>query len=169
MEVPPKCSAPKLNPISSLQLPPDATQTTSTTNTTTDNITTASTTAKAKRPLPDAFVPSPKRSAASLPSCDERISPELGKLIDESVVLLKKVGWQNFVQLRRKGGDFSSLNNIHHPAKRLLKHLKHRGAPVKFTTPPWSRQRLHDAISRGPHQSCQQYIDFLDEEFISSI
>lgn len=169
MEVPPKCSAPKLNPISSLQLPPDATQTTSTTNTTTDNITTASTTAKDKRPLPDAFVPSPKRSAASLPSCDERISPELGKLIDESVVLLKKVGWQNFVQLRRKGGDFSSLNNIHHPAKRLLKHLKHRGAPVKFTTPPWSRQRLHDAISRGPHQSCQQYIDFLDEEFVDMI
>jgi hypothetical protein len=124
---------------------------------------------KDKRPLPDAPLPSPKRSAASLPSCEINAQAELGKLIDESVTLLEKVGWENFVKLRRQGGDLSSLANVNHPAHRLLKHLKHRGAPVKLTTPPWTRQQLHDAISRGPHKSCNEYIDFLDTEFIDML
>ena len=124
---------------------------------------------KEKRLLPDASLPSPKRTAAALPSCAGPAKSELGKLIDESVTLLEKVGWRTFVNSRRRGGDLSSLNNINHPAQRLLKHLKHRGAPVKFTTPPWSRQKLNDAISRGPHQSCKEYIDFLDEEFVDMI
>jgi hypothetical protein len=47
--------------------------------------------------------------------------------------------------------------------------LKHRGAPVKFTTPPWTSKQIHDAISRGPHQSCNEYIGFLEEEFVDMI
>lgn len=121
-----------------------------------------------KRALQEATSPSPKRAPTALPRCDS-VRSELGKLIMDDVALIDKIGWENFVTKRRNGGDLSSLQNVNHPAKSLLKHLKHRGAPVKFTTKPWTRQQIHDAISRGPHQSCNEYIDFLDEEFVDMI
>lgn len=157
----------KLNNFATLPKPPDATPNQSSNNT---NHQPTAVSTKRSLPADDASpAPTPKRSAATLPSCNETVQAELGKLIDESVKLLNEVGWHSFVKSRRRRGDLSSLDNVKHPARRLLKRLKHRGAPVKFTTPPWSRQQLHDAINRGPHQSCQQYIDFLDEEFIDMI
>eukprot|EP00985_Skeletonema_marinoi_P002332 scaffold977_cov149-Skeletonema_marinoi.AAC.1 len=96
-------------------------------------------------------------------------SNELGELITRDVELLSRVGWRSFVKHRRGRGDFSSLDNVNHPARRLLMNLKHRGAPVKFTTPPWTTEQIDKAIRRGPHKSCNEYIDFLDEEFIDMI
>ena len=122
---------------------------------------------KGKRALQAGPQPSSKRATAVLPSCET--SEELGKLICRDVDLLRRVGWRTFVKLRRGGGDLSSLQHVNHPARRLLMRLKHRGAPVKFTTPPWSPQQIHDAIRRGPHKSCNDYIDFLDEEFVDMI
>lgn len=90
-------------------------------------------------------------------------------MIVNDVELLARVGWQQFVKLRRNGGDLSSLQNVNHKARRLLAHLKRKGAPVQVKTPPWTTQQIDQAIKRGPHQSCNQYIDFLDEEFIDMI
>ncbi len=123
---------------------------------------------KGKRALTAGSQPPPKRATATLPSCDNT-SEELGKLICRDVDLLRRVGWRSFVKLRRGEGDLSSLQNVNHPARRLLMRLKHRGAPVKFTTPPWSSKQIHDAIRRGPHQSCNDYVDFLNEEFVDMI
>ena len=98
------------------------------------------------------------------------MSEELGELIKRDCLLLSRVGWQKFVRHRRGRGDFASLDNIKdHPARNLLLRMKHEGVPVRFTTPPWSRQRVDEALQRGPHRSCREYIDFLEEEFIDMI
>jgi hypothetical protein len=93
---------------------------------------------------------------------------ELGKYISRDVELLSKLGWKTFVQQRRRRGDFSSLN-IHHPAKRLLHQIKKHGAPVQLCSKPWSKSKLDQAIRRGPHRSCHEYIEFLEEEFVDMI
>jgi hypothetical protein len=69
---------------------------------------------------------------------------------------LQRLGWCQFVKLRRSRGDFASLDNIDHPAHRILRQLKEKGAPVQFSTPPWPRQRILQALKRGPHKSCNK-------------
>ena len=83
--------------------------------------------------------------------------------------LLSRLGWHEFVKRRRGRGDITSLKNVKHPARRLLFLLESQGAPVQFSTPPWSRDRLDQAIKQGPHRSCKDYIDFLEEKFVDMI
>jgi len=111
-------------------------------------------------------LPSAKRIA--LPTAFP-IPEELGKLVQRDTALLKELGWNKFVQQRRPRSDLADLTHVNHPAKRLLCHYKHRGAPVKFTTKPWSKRKIKQAQARGPHKSCFEYIDFLQEEFIDMI
>jgi hypothetical protein len=99
----------------------------------------------------------------------QKPSVELGEYIDRDVALLQRLGWKEFIRQRRDGGDLAHLDNVHHPARRLLKLYQRRGAPVKFKTGPWSRQRINQAIKRGPHKSCMEHIDFLKEEFVEMI
>ncbi|KAL7527534.1 hypothetical protein ACHAXR_004574, partial [Thalassiosira sp. AJA248-18] len=63
----------------------------------------------------------------------------------------------------------ASLNNVVHPDRRLLKLYKHRGVPLKFGTEPWASAQVQDAIHQGPHKSCLEYIDFLEEEFVNGL
>jgi len=79
------------------------------------------------------------------------------------------MGWTAFVKHRRQRSDFASLDNINHPARRLLKFYKARGAPVKLSTAAWSRERVDEALERGPHKSCDDYHEFLGEEFADMI
>ena len=98
-----------------------------------------------------------------------RLPAELGKLVERDVLLLRKLGWKAFVQHRRQRGDFSALDEFDHPAKRLIRHYKNRGAPVKFSTKPWTPGRIKRALQRGPHKSCHEHLEFLQEEFIDMI
>jgi hypothetical protein len=41
--------------------------------------------------------------------------------------------------------------------------------PVKFSTPPWTCLQVQSALSRGPHKSAHDYIDYLKEEFVDMI
>ena len=134
--------------------------------------TTASYTAAAsplrKRPHP--VVASPAKKRATFPAENYGLPEELGECVRRDVELLRRVGWQGFVKARRNGGDLSDLSNIeNHPARRLLNHYKHRGVPVKFTSPKWSRTELKAALTRGAHKSCNEHIDFLNEEFVDMI
>ena len=108
--------------------------------------------------------PTPAKRIAS--SVADHLPEELGELICRDVQLLSRLGWRQFVKRKRGRGDFSDLGNVDHPARRLLGLLKSTGAPVKSSCPPWPRHRLLEAIRRGPHKSCNEYIDFLEEEFI---
>ena len=109
----------------------------------------------------------PKRSANT--AINTELPSELGKLVQRDVALLKQLGWTKFVQHRRRRGDFASLDDVHHPAKRLLRHYKNHGAPVKFSTKPWTQGRIKRALARGPHKSCHEYLEFLQEEFVDMI
>eukprot|EP00984_Skeletonema_dohrnii_P037179 scaffold38997_cov283-Skeletonema_dohrnii-CCMP3373.AAC.1 len=54
-----------------------------------------------------------------------RVCRESGELSSEyiqaDVTLIAKLGWTKFVQHLRSRSDFAILDNLHHPAKRLLK------------------------------------------------
>ena len=121
-----------------------------------------------KHHLPAGPRPAKRRSIA--PAAEFGLPNELGECIKQDVELLERVGWRQFVKTRRNGGDIADLNNVDdHPARRLLLHYKHRGVPVKFTTPKWDRGQLEAALTRGAHQSCNAHIDFLNEEFVDMI
>ncbi len=118
---------------------------------------------KRKAP-PPASLPSKRGSfdLAQLPS-------DLGELIACDTALLQRLGWRGLLAHRRPSSNFASLDNLHHPAQRLLRLYVHRGAPVKFAMPPWNCQHLQRALSQGPHHSSLEYIDFLQEEFVDMI
>jgi len=97
------------------------------------------------------------------------MSDELGKFISLHTNLLRELGWSAFVRKIRDSSDLTTLENVKHPAKRLLKHYKYRGAPVKFSTPPWSSERVSQALARGAHKSCLAHQEFLHEEFADMI
>ena len=97
---------------------------------------------------------SPTPPAATLPECVKRDSE-----------LLKKLGWRKFVLQRRTKGDFACLDDVAHPAQRLLKFYKSRGAPARFKSEPWSAERVDKALQRGAHRSCMEHLEFLHEEF----
>ena len=61
------------------------------------------------------------------------------------------------------------LNRVHHPAKRLLKYYKNRGAPVKFSTEPWDQTKIDAALQRGAHKLCMEHFEFLHKEFADMI
>jgi hypothetical protein len=111
-------------------------------------------------------VTTPKKPALDLA---QSVPKEIGEFIDRDARLLKMLGWRGLVNHRRPTGDLASLTNVHHPARRLLHLYKHRGAPVKFATPPWTRHQVQRALRRGPHKSCYKHLDFLNEEFIDMI
>ena len=71
---------------------------------------------------------------------------------------------------RRRGrGDFASLADVKHPARRLLRQYKHRGAPVVLMSGSWTEGERQAAFKRGPHQSATEHTIFLREEFDSMV
>jgi hypothetical protein len=90
---------------------------------------------------------------------------ELGKMIIENVVSTSQfptIG--DFFRHRQGRGNFTNFKNVQHPAKRFLRHISPRGAPVTIQTPPWSAKRTAAAVSRGPHKSAYEFQDFLRKE-----
>ncbi|GFH55146.1 hypothetical protein CTEN210_11622 [Chaetoceros tenuissimus] len=77
----------------------------------------------------------------------------------------RKVGWRKFIQIKRGRVDLATTN-INHPAGHVLNQYRKRGVPVRFKTKPWSKERIDEALQRGSHRSCFEYLDFLEEEFV---
>ena len=74
---------------------------------------------------------------ASTPLESQDSNHDLAAHIAEDTALLKELRWHQFVAYRRSKSNFASLNKVDHPAQRLLKFYKERGAPVKMATKPW--------------------------------
>jgi hypothetical protein len=110
-------------------------------------------------PAPPVISPSKPVRPPQLPS-----NEEFGKLVDRDSQLLETMGWEEFVRHRRSRGDFANLDSLRHPAKPLLQDLKHIGAPVQFSTPPWTPAQVQSALRQGPHKSAEEFADFLREE-----
>ena len=105
-----------------------------------------------------------RSSSQGVPQVDSSV-PSLSHYIESDTKTLQQVGWKALFKQSRERSDISSLENVHHPANRLLKHYRDRGAPVKLSTEPWSRERIDRALQRGAHKSCLGYHNFLHEEF----
>jgi len=115
----------------------------------------------AKRLRPTPLIDPPQTPSANAAS--------IGKLIARDAQLFQKLGFARLVELRRGRGDLTDFSKITHKAKRLLQHLKARGAPVPLATPPWSTERCQEAIERGPHHSAYEHQEFLQTEMASMI
>lgn len=74
-----------------------------------------------------------------------------------------------FFQQRQGRGNFTTMERIQHPARRLLKHIGSRGAPVIIKTPPWSPARKLAAVTRGSHKSATEFQDFLRTEMADMV
>ena len=95
------------------------------------------------------------------------LQDELGKMIIKNVVSAAQFpSIDAFFRHQQGRGNFTNLENIRHPAKRLLKHISSKGAPVLIKTSPWSAERTAAAISRGPHKSAHTYQEFLRDEML---
>ena len=104
----------------------------------------------------------------NFPAVNYSLPKVLGECVSKDIELSRQVSWEDFVETRQKGGnlELEDLNNIEdHPARRLLRHYKNRGVPVKLATPKWDTQRLRDALSRGAHKSCNNHLNFLSKKF----
>ena len=96
-------------------------------------------------------------------------SQELGKCVARDAELVRKLGWEGFVKHRRPRGDLTTLENVDHTARHILKQYRDRGVPVRFTSGPWSKDQLDAALARGPHPSCDKSTNFLCKEFVDMI
>jgi len=112
----------------------------------------------------------PQRASSPATTTQPQTPKEkLQSLINKDLQLLNTWGLEEVVKLKRDGGDLSTLDKVNHPAQRLLKDLKHRGAPVRFSTEPWSSEKVSMALARGAHKSCMGHMNFLYEEFVDMI
>lgn len=85
------------------------------------------------------------------------------------VELFTRLGWQKLIAHHRPCGNFVSFHNVSHPARHLLRLYKHHGAPVKFSTTPWTHHQVQRTLHRGPHNSCHNYLPFLHGKFVDMI
>ena len=99
----------------------------------------------------------------------DELKEKFQEQINRDAAQLQNLGWKNFVNGKRKRGDLTSLENVHHPARPYLEYLGAHGSPVEFSTAPWSREKIDQALSRGAHKSCMGFLEFLHEEFVDMI
>ena len=84
--------------------------------------------------------------------------------------LLATSGWANTFTTLRGPPDLSpEVSRIRHPAARLLEHFRLHGVPVVTQTLPWTEEQLEAARKRGPHQSVQEYAEFLMAEMLAMV
>ena len=67
-----------------------------------------------------------------------QLPDDIGKYVVRDAEEVLRLGWAEFVRRRRGRGDFASLLEVKHPARRLLRQYKHCGAPVVLMTGSWT-------------------------------
>ena len=106
--------------------------------------------------------PTPRAAVRGVPA-------ELGKHITSDMELLEHVWWKEFVQMKHGESDVSLLDNVHHPARGLIRDLKYHGTPMRFSTKEWSHDQISATLSHVTHKSYMEYLDFLHEEFTNMV
>ena len=107
---------------------------------------------------PDAKLP------ARIPRPHQALLPDnIGKYVVRDTEAVTRLGWMEFVRRKQGHGYFASLSEVEHPARRLLRQYKHRGAPLVLMTVGWSEGERLAALKRRPHQSATTHAPFLRE------
>ena len=98
------------------------------------------------------------------------VTDKLGTCVSSAVTRIKRIGFEAFVREHVGKGDWGPLQKTRrHPAHRLLRQYRARGAPVVLCDAPWSVAERHAAITRGPHKSAYEHIEFLRDEMASMV
>ena len=63
-----------------------------------------------------------------------KLPDDIGKYVVRDAEGVSRLGWKEFVRRKRGCGDFASLLEVEHPARRLLRQYKHCVAPVVLIT-----------------------------------
>ena len=74
-----------------------------------------------------------------------------------------------YFRYRQGRGNFADLHTFQHPARRFVRHIGRRGAPVIIQTAPWSADRQRAAVERGPHKSAYEFQEFLRTEMVDMV
>ena len=90
-------------------------------------------------------------------------------MIERDVKLVRELGWERFVKKRRQRGDLTKMEQVNHPARSLLRRYESRGVPVVTHEGNWSKEKLWQAVTRGPHPSAKLHLEFLFTEFLQMI
>ena len=107
--------------------------------------------------------PDAKRPAR-IPWPQQALLPDdIGKYVVRGLEAVTRIGWTEFVRWRQGHRDFSSLSEVKHPERRLLRQYKHRGAPVVLMTGEWSEGVRLAGLRRGLHKSVTEHAPFLPE------
>ena len=72
----------------------------------------------------------------------------ISKYVVRDAEAVRRIVWTEFVRWRRGRGDFSSMSEVKHPARHLLRKYKARGAPAVLMTGEWSEGELLAAMKR---------------------
>ena len=113
--------------------------------------------------------PDAKRPARIPQPHQARLTDDIGKYVVRIAKEVTRLGWTEFVRQLQGRGDFASLLEVKHPACRLLRQYKHRGAPVVLMTGKWSEGERQAALKRGQHRSATEHAPFLSKEFASMV
>ena len=118
-----------------------------------------------RRPAAPAARRAPPATSAPFHRTDK-----LGKLIAKDINIVKLFGLDHLLRSHTAVGDWGSLHTVrHHPAHRLLHQYKTRGVPVSLADGPWSQQQLRTHLTRGPHKSAYDHIDFLRDDMADMV
>ena len=63
-----------------------------------------------------------------------KLLDDIGKYVVRNAEEVTTLGWTEFFCRKWGRGYFSSLSEVEHPARRLLRQYKHHGAPVVLMT-----------------------------------
>jgi hypothetical protein len=72
--------------------------------------------------------------------------------------------WEDFIaEFRGPSYLATKLDNIKHPAAKLLRLWRDHGVPAEMTSEPWSLDQKDACIQRGCHKSAKDHAAFLHE------
>ena len=103
---------------------------------------------KRTQPRRMTYEPAAKRPTRIPRPKQDQLPDNIGKYVARNAGEVKRLGWTEFVRRQRGRGDFDSLADMKHPARRLLRQYKHRGAPVVLMSRSWTEGERQAALVR---------------------
>jgi hypothetical protein len=124
-------------------------------------------------PIPPDPPPIARPSIITPPSSSSSEPPAtlLGKYAIDAACLLRHLGWPAFIRHLQHPSDYAAdLHLLPHPAGPYLARLARSGIPAPSSAAPWSSNKRHRIVERGPHPSAaQHYCDFLYEDLLDMV
>ena len=96
---------------------------------------------------------------------------KLGTYVRGHAARYKQLNWRDFIREARGAGDLKITEEARssHPAGDLLMKFEKNGVPTALSSAPLSAEERARRMSRGPHKSCMDHLDFLREELLDYV